>query len=104
MGQQQVDGVFAQVPRWRAIAARLAAGQTDNRLVGAHQISFFLFARLGCRRNMRPTVVSDLMPACDDRLAFVRPALDRKARNKPGCFDSARLQEIEDSLRSNRPE
>src|SRR5262249_33362387 len=76
MGQHSVDGVLAQVPRGRAVAASLVFAQAGDGIVSPHQIGFLLFARLGCGWKMCPAVVSDLIPAGDDRFALARPALD----------------------------
>src|ERR1041385_5559420 len=97
MGKQQVDGVLAQVPGRRAVAARLASAQARNRIIGADEIGLFLGARLCCRRNVCPAVVRDLMAAGNYGLALARPAFDGETGDEPGRGDAAALEEIEDA-------
>src|SRR3954467_4325730 len=53
---------------------------------------------------MRPGVMADLVATFDHGCAFLRPALDGKARREPGRLDAALLQELQDAARGHRAE
>ena len=103
MREQEIDGVLAQIPRRRAVAARLGAGQARNRIIGAHEIGLLFGARLRRRRDVRPAVVRDLVAACNYRVAFARPALDGEAGDEPGRLDLTAFEKIEDAARADGP-
>ena len=103
MREQQVDGVFAQIPGRRTIAARLATGKTRNGLVRPDEIGLLLVATLLRGRNVCPAMVRDLMAARDHRLACGRVALDRKAGNEPRRLDRLRLEQRQDAPRAGEP-
>ncbi len=102
--QQEVDGVVAQVPGRRAVAARLAAGQPRDRLVGAGEVGLLLGAALLRRRHVRPAVVRHLVAVGDHRLAGARMALDGEAGDEPGRADGARFEHGQDPRRRDEAE
>src|SRR5260370_35800332 len=71
VGEQQIDRALAQVPRWRAIAARLVAGQAGDGIVAAQEIRIPFPPRLLRPWDAAQTVVSHFMPAGESR--FERP-------------------------------
>src|SRR5262245_35057500 len=104
MREQEIDGVLAQIPCGRAVAARLAAGQSRNRLVGAHEIGLLFRPTLPRRGNVRPAMVRHFMAVPHDVLASLRMALDGEARNEPGRPNAARAQQMPDALRADQSE
>ena len=104
MCEQEVDGVLAQIPRRRAITARLAAGESRNRLVGADEIGLLLVAALLRGWNMRPAVVRNLVAVRGHRLARRRMALDGEAGHEPGGADAARFQQRQNPARADQAE
>ena len=83
--EQQIDGVRAQVPGRRAVAARLAAREAHDRLAGPQQVRLLLRAAHGGGGDVRPAVVGDLVPVRHHRRAFLGLALDGEARHEPGA-------------------
>ena len=96
--------MLAQVPRRRAIAARLCAGELLDRRVGADQVRLLLGARLRRRRDVRPAVMADLVAGRDHLLADLRMALDREAGREPGAAQPVRLEQAENPPRAGEPE
>ena len=104
MGEQEIDGVLAQVPRRRTIAARLAAGQPGDGIVGADEIGLLFLAALLRRRDMRPAVVRHLVPVPHHRLTGAGMAFDGKSRDEPGRANAGGLQQGQDAARADEAE
>ena len=81
--EQELDRMRAQVPRRRAITARVAAGELADRLVRAHELFFLLVAGEARRRTVRPAVMADLVARIGDAPAGVRIGLQRMPRDVP---------------------
>src|SRR5262245_17055964 len=101
---EKIDGAVAEVPRGRAVAARLAAGEALDRRIGAHEVGLLLLAALARRWNMRPAVMRDLVAVLYHRRAGLRMTFDGETRNEPGAAHAMRFKQPENALRAGQPE
>ena len=91
--QQQIDGVRAEVPGGRAIAARRPAAQLLDRVVAKRQPLSFLLARQAGGRHVAPAVMADLMALLDHLAADLGVGLDHHARHEPGAAQLVFLEQ-----------
>src|SRR3954470_11715293 len=104
MGQQEIDGVLAQVPRRRTIATRLAPGEPGDGIVGTDEIGLFFLPALLRGGNMRPAVMRHLVPVLHHRLTGAGVALDGKSRDEPGGADTGGFEQGQDAPRADEAE
>ena len=98
---QEFHRVRAQVPRRRAVTARMATGKFSDPLVGAHEPFFFLFTgKLGWR-HVRPAMVPDLVAGVAYAPALIRIRRERMARDEPARLNPALLEQRQDPGRSD---
>src|SRR4051812_15490565 len=101
MGQQEIDGVLAQVPRRRTIATRLAPSEPGDGIVGADEIGLLLLPALLRRGNMSPAVMRHLVPVPYHRLTGARVALDGKSRDEPSGTDTRGFEQGQNAPRAD---
>src|SRR6185312_11694207 len=104
MGQQEIDGVLAQVPRRRTIATRLAPGEPGDGIVGTDEIGLFFLPALLRGGNMRPAVMRHLVPVLHHRLTGAGVALDGKSRDEPSGADTGGFEQGQDAPRADEAE
>src|SRR6476659_11171110 len=101
MGEQEIDGVLAQVPRRRTIATRLAPGEPGDGIVGADEIGLLFLPALLRRGNMGPAVMRHLVPVLHHGLTGACVALDGKSRDETDSADTGGLEQGQDAPRAD---
>src|SRR3954471_10931891 len=104
MGEQKIDGVLAQVPRWRTITTRLAPGEPGDGIVGTDEIGLLFLPALLRGGNMGPAVMRHLVSVPHHRLTGAWVALDGKSRDEPGGADAEGLEQGQDAPRADEAE
>src|SRR6266705_4476025 len=91
--EKQLDRMRAQVPRRRAVAAGVAAGEFPDLFVRAHQLRFLLLAREARRRHVRPAVMADFMARLQHTPTCLRISLEGMPRDEPGGGNAEFLEQ-----------